>query len=135
VRGRASRRKERDEFTFPEVLNETADERQSPNSRRRMMITGPNKRLVLSVLVDTCGELRYCCTASDLISYWGDRFHWSESQVALVDLLGTQKAIEKMSSDAQRRVQKLRCGWLPVNPRVSREDPDRLNGCSALFTQ
>jgi hypothetical protein len=48
-----------------------------------------------------------------------------------VDLLGRQKAIAKMSSDAQRRVQKLRCGWLPVNRRVSREDPDRLNGCSA----
>jgi hypothetical protein len=57
-------------------------------------------------------ELRYCCTAPDLLSYWKDRFHWSESQVALVDLLGTQKALVKMSPDAQRRAQKLRCGWL-----------------------
>jgi hypothetical protein len=76
-------------------------------------------------------ELRYCSTAPDLISYWRDRFNWTESQVALVDLLGTQKAIAKLSPAAQRRVQELRCGWLPVNWRVSREDPDCLNGCTA----
>ena len=38
-----------------------------------------------------------------------------------------------MSSDAQRRLQKLRCGWRPVNRRVSREDPDRLKSCSACL--
>jgi hypothetical protein len=48
-----------------------------------------------------------------------------------VDLLGIKTALAKLSSDAQRRIQKLRCGWLPVNRRVSREDPDRLNGCTA----
>jgi hypothetical protein len=47
-----------------------------------------------------------------------------ESQVVLVDLLGTRKALATLSAAAQRRVQKLRCGWLPVNRRVSREDPD-----------
>jgi hypothetical protein len=51
--------------------------------------------------------------------------------VAMVDLRGTQKALAKLSSGAQGRVQKLRCGWLPVNRQVSREDPDRMNGCSA----
>jgi ribonuclease HI len=141
VRGHASRRKDPDDFTFSEVLNETADElatkaRHSQNltqmdddhwPEQTVSIIGPRGRM--------CGrvarELRYCCTAGDLLSYWGGRFHWSESQLALVDLLGTQKALAKLSSDAKRRVQKLRCGWLPVNRRVSREDPDRLSGCPA----
>ena len=33
--------------------------------------------------------------------------------------------------ETTRRVQKLRRGWLPVNSRESRVDPDRLSGCSA----
>jgi hypothetical protein len=40
------------------------------------------------------------------------RFHWSTSQLALV---------------ATKKFKLSRCGWLPVNRRVSREDPDRLN--------
>jgi hypothetical protein len=51
--------------------------------------------------------------------------------VALVNLLGARKTLATIFSAAQRRVRKLRCGWLPVNRRVSREDPDRLNGCKA----
>jgi hypothetical protein len=35
-------------------------------------------------------SMRYCSTASDLLSYGGTRFQWSGSQVALVHLLGTQ---------------------------------------------
>ena len=31
-------------------------------------------------------------------------------------------------------IQKLRCGWLPVNNREARSDPDRLPGCSACST-
>jgi hypothetical protein len=30
-----------------------------------------------------------------------------------------------------RRFQKLRCGWLPVNNREARSDPNRVSGCSA----
>jgi hypothetical protein len=76
-------------------------------------------------------ELRYCCTAGNLLSYWRRRFHWSPSQVALLDTIGTQKALSKLSPDAKRRIKKLRCVWLPVNRRVSREDPDRQNGCKS----
>jgi hypothetical protein len=77
-------------------------------------------------------ELRFCCTAGDLLSYWKDRYLWTNSLVGLVDLLGTKKALSKLSPNSLvQRVQKLRCGWLPVNTRVSREDPDRLSGCSA----
>jgi hypothetical protein len=64
-------------------------------------------------------ELRYCCAAGDLRSYWCSRFHWSSSQVALLNLIGTQKALSKLSPGAKRGIQKLRCGWLPVNRRVS----------------
>jgi hypothetical protein len=78
-----------------------------------------------------CGELRYCCMAGDLRSYWCSRFHWSTSQVALIDPVGTQKALSKLSPDAKRRIQKLRCGWLPVNRRVACEDPDRDKSCKA----
>jgi hypothetical protein len=142
VKGHASAEKHPDELTFPEILNETGDElatkaRRSQNlthtdddhwPEQTVSIIGPRGRM--------CGhvarKLRYCCTAPYLLSYWKDRFHWSESQVALVYLRGTHKALAKMSPDAQRRAHKLRCGWLPVNRRVSREDPDRLNGCSAF---
>jgi ribonuclease HI len=131
VKGHASSRKDRDELTFPELLNETADElatqaRSYPSLTQKdddhwpeqtVSIIGPRGRMCGRV----ASELRYCCTAPDLLSYWRTRFHWSTSQVALVDLLGTKKALAKLSSDAQRRIQKLRCGWLPVNRRVSRE--------------
>lgn len=39
--------------------------------------------------------------------------------------------MSRLKGGAQRRVQKLRCGWLPVNRRVARYDPDRHNGCPA----
>jgi ribonuclease HI len=143
VKGHASSRKRPDELTFPELLNETADElataaRQSQAlmqlddahwPEQTVSVIGPRGRM--------CGrlasELRFCCTAPDLLSYWRARFQWSKAQVALVDLPGTKQALAKLSSDAKQRVQKLRCGWLPVNRRVSREDPDRLNGCSACL--
>jgi hypothetical protein len=141
VRGHASSRKKPHELTFPEVLNESADDlataaRKGPRSvlqddehwpEQTVSVIGPRGRI--------CGqmatELRYCCTAGDLLSYWKDRFHWSEPQVELVDLPGTKKALAKRSFASQQRVQKLRCGWLPVNRRVSRQDPDRPKGCSA----
>jgi hypothetical protein len=124
VRGHASRRKQPHEFSFAEVLNEAADElatiaRHSQHLTRTDDDHWPEQTVsIIGLRGRMCGrvarELRYCCTASDLLSYWQDRFHWPESQVALVDLLGTQKALAKLSYDAQRRVQKLRCGWLTV---------------------
>jgi hypothetical protein len=110
VRGHAGSRKPADEFTFPETLNETADglatlARHFQNltqtdddhwPEQTVSVIGPRGRM--------CGrlasELRYCYTAPDLLSYWRDRFNWTESQVALVDLLGTQKAIVKLSPAA-----------------------------------
>jgi hypothetical protein len=64
--------------------------------------------------------LRYCCTAGDLRSYWCSRFHWASSQVKH----------RRPCPDAKRRIQKLRCGWLPVNRRISCEDRDRQDDCS-----
>jgi hypothetical protein len=73
-------------------------------------------------------ELRYCCTARDLFSL--------ETPVSLVAIPAgvsgsswNQEGHCQTISAKQRRVQ-LRCGWLPVNRRVSREDPDRLNSFS-----
>jgi hypothetical protein len=65
-------------------------------------------------------------------TYWRGRFDWSSSQVPLLDLLGTQKALSKLAPAPKQRIQKLRCGWLPVHRRVSRVDPDdRENVCKA----
>jgi hypothetical protein len=53
---------------------------------------------------------------TDLLSYWQQRFHWSKAQVHSIDLLvGTQTASKKILPDMARQIQKLRCGWLPVN--------------------
>jgi hypothetical protein len=141
VRGPASHRKQPEDFTFlAETLNEAADDLATLARQGRALdhdddhwpeqvvsVIGPRGRM--------CGrvarELRFCCTAGDLLSYWQHRYQWNASLVSLVDLLGTKKAISKLSPDSLPRVQKLRCGWLPVNTRVSREDPDRLSGCSA----
>jgi S-methylmethionine-dependent homocysteine/selenocysteine methylase len=95
-----------------ELLNETADvlataARQSQAlmqqddahwSEQTVSVIGPRGRM--------CGrlasELRYCCTAPNLVSYWRTRFHWSKAQVALVDLLGTKQALAKLSSGSKR---------------------------------
>jgi hypothetical protein len=39
--------------------------------------------------------------------------------------------LSKLSPDAKRRIEKLRCGWLLVNRRVAREDPDQDKSCKA----
>jgi hypothetical protein len=137
----ASSRKKEQNFTAPEVLNEAADDlatlaRQSPICTPQDNDHWPEQTaIIISPRGRMCGrlasELRYCCTAGDLRSYWCSRFHWSSSQVALIDPIGTQKALSKLSPDAKRRIQKLRCGWLPVNRRVAREDPDRDKCCKA----
>jgi ribonuclease HI len=125
VRGHACSRKKEQDFTVPEVLKEVADDlatlaRQRPICtpqdndhwpEQTVSIIGPRGRICDRL----ASELRYCCTAGDLCSYWCSRFHWSSSQVALLDLIGTQKALSKFSPDAKRRIQKLRCGWLPVS--------------------
>ena len=79
-------------------------------------------------------ELSYCCTAPNLVSYWQSRYGWSDAQACTVDVLGTKGAAAKLRLASVCRIQKLRCGWLPVNNRVARHDPDRLPGCSACST-
>jgi hypothetical protein len=140
VRGHAGRRKQPHEFTFAETLNEAADDLATIARNGRALDHDDDHwpEQVISIIGHRgrlCGrtacELRYCCTAGDLLSYWQDRYRWNDSLVSLVDLLGTKKALSKLSPNSLQRIQKLRCGWLPVNTRVSREDPDRLSGCTA----
>jgi hypothetical protein len=80
-------------------------------------------------------DVRYCCTAADLLSYWQQRYGWTMTQARLVDNIGTAAASWRTGTgtDKTRRIQKLRCGWLPVNNRESRSDPDRAPGCSACL--
>ena len=139
VKGHASRRKKVAEFTWAETLNDHADRlatnarelRSKPGSphwpEQPISIEGPRGRI--SGSLDK--EFTYCCTATDLLSYWQQRFHWSKAQVNSIDLLGTQLASKKIQPDMARQIQRLRCGWLPVNNREARCDPDRTTGCSA----
>ncbi len=76
-------------------------------------------------------RIRFICTSPDIFSYWQQRYNWTLSQTASIDIAGTRAAISKLCPATNRRIQKLRCGWLPVNSRESRIDPDRLPGCSA----
>jgi hypothetical protein len=76
-------------------------------------------------------ELRYCCTMPDLLSYWKTRYLWNQQQMELLDLTGTKTAISKLRGAKAKLIQKLRCGWLPVNDRQARIERDQLAGCSA----
>jgi hypothetical protein len=63
-------------------------------------------------------ELRYCCTAGDLLSYWQDRYQWNDSLVSVVDLLGTKKAHFKLSHNSLQRIQKLKM-WMATRQYAS----------------
>jgi ribonuclease HI len=139
VKGHARRRKKPFEFTWPETLNDHADslattardDALTPDKshwpEQAISIAGPRGRI--SGRLDH--EIRYCCTANDLQSYWQQRYNWTAAQAAYVDIVGTKAAAKTLQPDTARRIQKLRCGWLPVNNREARSDPDRPSGCSA----
>jgi hypothetical protein len=76
-------------------------------------------------------ELRYCCTMPDLLSYWQTRHEWTQQNLASLDLQGTKMAVCKLRGAKTKLIQKLRCGWLPVNDRQARTELDQLAGCSA----
>ena len=76
-------------------------------------------------------EIRYCCTEPDILKYWQDRYGWTALQATLIDNVGTKAVAHKLSKGTTRRIQKLRCGWLPVNHREARHDPDQPPGCVA----
>jgi ribonuclease HI len=141
VKGHASRRKRPENFTDAEKLNEAADEmatsaRSTPKlvththwPEQQISLIGPYGRVSGRIPTD----VRYCCTAADLLSYWQQRYGWTMTQARLVDNIGTAAASRRTGTGSAkaRRIQKLRCGWLPVNDRESRSDPDRAPGCSA----
>jgi hypothetical protein len=132
-------KKKRLEFTWAETLNDCADNqatearetRSTPElshwPEQQISIEGPRGRI--SGRLDH--EIRYSCTSTDLLSYCQQCFHWTKTQVQSVDLEGTRAASKKVRPDMARRIQKLRCGWLPVNTREAQSDPDRVSGCSA----
>lgn len=90
-------------------------------------ITGPCS-LVSGNLVN---EVRHCCTASDIQSYYQTRHKWSTFSVDSLDSIGLKVAISSLCPNLARSYQKLCCGWLPVNYRESRVDPDHPPSCSA----
>ena len=139
VRGHARRRKKPEKFTQAEVLNEAADDlataarawplQQARNHwpEQHISLVGPRGRISGRLAT----EIRYCCTAPDLESYWQQRYGWTAPQIKMIDLVGTRAVSRGMQVAKARRIQKLRCGWLPVNSRETRMDPDRQAGCSA----
>ena len=140
VRGHASRRKKRENFTWPEVLNSQADEmataaRDTKTPKRgnlhwpeqTISLHGPNGRITGHL----GREIRYCCLSRDITSYWKDRYNWTAAQAKTLDTASTKAVSSKLSAASTRRIVKLRCGWLPVNNRESRSDPDQPPGCPA----
>jgi hypothetical protein len=121
-------------------LNEAADDlattaRDNPKNaehlhwpEQQISLIGPRSGRVSGRLVH---ELRYCCTAADMMSYWQQRYEWTAQQVRTIDIIGTAAVAHSMSGTKARGIQKLRSGWLPVNNRESRSDPNRPPGCSA----
>lgn len=75
-------------------------------------------------------ELQYCCTVSDMLSYWWEQYKWTVTTVNLIDFLATAKLLAQLSLDQLWWVQKLQCGWLLVNQMVSWYDPDQPNSCT-----
>ena len=76
-------------------------------------------------------DIRYHCTAPDVLSYWKNWYGWSDSVVHSIEVKGTARALKKLPAAVATKVSKLRCGWLPVNDRVARQDVDKIPGCSA----
>jgi hypothetical protein len=76
-----------------------------------------------------CGRLQeemwFCCTALPFLSYWTGQHSWADGTHQLLDHSGADQAISRPDPANLRRIQKLRCGWLPVNQQLSCEDPDR----------
>ena len=144
VRGHASQRKETHEFTWAETLNEAADNLATAarDTTRRAdddKYHWPEQQV--SVRGD-CGqlrgnlakEMRYCCTHRDLETYYQSRYEWSDQTLDSIDMDATKGAIAKLNESGKRRIQKLRCGWLPTNYRlhmIQSECEDVSPHCSA----
>jgi hypothetical protein len=117
VKGHARRRKKPCEFTWAENLNDQADilasnarsnlpgpRNTSHSPEQAISIKGPRGRI--SGRLDH--EIRYCCTTTDLLSYWQQRFQWTKAQAATIDITATQAASRKIRPDMARWIQKLR---------------------------
>ena len=139
VRGHAHRRKKEFDFTWPESLNSAADA-MATKARQRAHLTnnqhwpeqaisiiGPQGRITGHL----AKEIRHCCTSRDLQTYWTDRYNWTAQQATTVDVVALRSVAAKLTPASTQRMTKLRCGWLPVNSRVSRSDPDQPDGCPA----
>ena len=140
VRGHAHRRKNNTyDYTWPETLNSAADNMATEAKERAhepgdthwpeqaISIIGPTGRMTGHL----SKQIRHSCTSRDLSSYWKDRYNWTTAQARTIDTAGTSSLAAKLSAASTRRVVKLRCGWLPVNQRESRQDPDQPEGCPA----
>jgi hypothetical protein len=99
VKGHASRRKQPENFTMAETLNEAADAlateaRSNPRQaqhthwpEQKISLIGPYGR------VSGClaSDVQYCCTAADIQSYWQQRYGWSTTQVRTVCECSTEQ--------------------------------------------
>ena len=129
VQGHASQRKEPHAFTWAETLNEAADALATEARETTRMPDDdtyhwPEQQASVR---GECGqlrgnlakELRYCCTQRDLATYYQSRYEWSDQTLEYIDLAATTGAIAKLNESGKRRIQKLRCGWLPTNSRLN----------------
>ena len=140
VRGHAlQRQKHGSSLSWDEILNEAADALATRARNIPIDATNPiwpeqqvwlaNNDGVINGRLDQ--DLRYHCTAPDVLAYWGKKFAWSNSVVTSIEMDGTSRSLKKLPVPVAARICKLRCGWLPVNEREAMIDPDRQPGCSS----
>ena len=139
VRGHPEKRKDPEDYTWPETLNAHADDKATEAKslsddldsghwpEQRISVNGPHGRFYGRLSTG----LRFFCTAGDLRTYYRDRYDWTQDQFDQIDEAGIRKAISRRKDGKLMRVQKLRCGWLPVNRRLARYTPDCTRFCSS----
>lgn len=81
--------------------------------KQQIIVEGPRGCITGRV----ANEIRYCCIVWHLILNRTGRtdLKWTPYQVQLIDIIGTEAATSKLCPASKSRIQKLCCGWLPVN--------------------
>ena len=138
IRGHALRRKkEWHKLTWPETLNELADEEATKAREIPSFLSEqhwPEQHVSVqctegSFIGKLSGTIRDHCTAPGIIRFWKQKYKWSNSVSSSLDLVGLKSVTQQHSVAATRRARKLRNGWLPVNQRVALCNQDHSSSC------
>ena len=97
IKGHAAQRKKPDKLTWLEYLNEISDDLATAAYQLPISKVDPDQwpEQIISVIGPRgrmCGrlqeEIRFCCTAPTLLSYWTERYNWADDTHQLLDQSG-----------------------------------------------